>query len=84
MALDELAGLKNLGPKSATMMQAAGIHTAEQIRSLGSVGTYLLVQQKHGPTSLNFLWALEGFIRDIDWRELSQTDKAELQKELDA
>jgi hypothetical protein len=32
--------------------------------------------------SLNLLWGLEAAIRDIDWRDLTETDKDELKKKL--
>lgn len=54
-----LGELQNLGPKSQAMLAAAGIHSLEQLRKLGSVHAYLLVKATGANASLNLLWALE-------------------------
>lgn len=75
--------LRNLGPKSQSWLAAVGIETIAQLRSAGAVAAYLLVRQAGFPATLNLLWALEGALRDIDWRTLSEVDKSRLQEELE-
>ena len=83
MSSSEIANLKNLGPKSAEMLEQAGIHTTNQIRKLGSIGTFLFVKQTDPKVSLNLLWALEGYLKDKDWRDLSDIEKSDLLSELE-
>jgi DNA transformation protein len=53
-----ISDLPNLGPKSQSMMEAAGIKTVEQLRKLGSVRAYAKVKATGVSASLNLLWAL--------------------------
>lgn len=45
--------------------------------------TYKILKERYPrKVSLNLLWGLEAAIRDVDWRELTATDKEELKKKL--
>ena len=45
--------------------------------------TYKLLKERYpNRVSLNLLWGLEAAIRDVDWRELTGTDKEELKQKL--
>ena len=72
--------LRNLGPTSAAWLAEVGIHTLEDLRAVGSVAAYRAVRAHRGETSLNLLWALEGALLDLDWRELPPGLKAELRR----
>jgi hypothetical protein len=53
------------------------------LRNAGSITTYRMLKEKYPrKVSLNLLWGLEAAIRDMDWRELTETDKEELKKQL--
>lgn len=80
--MSELEPLRNLGVKSAQMLTRAGIHSADQIRQAGSVPCFLCVKQQRPHVSLNLLWALEGFLLDMDWRDLPSERKQELRQQL--
>ena len=82
MSSDVFASLRNLGPKSSKMLQAAGITTPQQIEKLGSVPTYLRVKNVLPNTGLNLLWALEANLLGIDWRELTDLQKSHLKNQL--
>jgi DNA transformation protein len=45
---------------------------------VGSVEAYQRVVQAGGHASLNLLWALEGALLDLDWRQLPEDRKEEL------
>lgn len=54
------------------------------LRAVGPVVAFLSVKQRHADASLNLLWAIYGAIHDVDWRDVSETAKAELRNELRA
>ncbi|MAI89208.1 TfoX/Sxy family DNA transformation protein [Ponticaulis sp.] len=75
--------MRNLGPKSAWIMQEAGIPDEAALRKLGAVSAYRQLRfQFPRYASLNLLWALEAALRDIDWRALTPEDKAALKSQL--
>jgi DNA transformation protein and related proteins len=75
--------LRNLGPKSRQWLAEIGIYTIRDLRNAGSIATYKILKEIYPETvSLNLLWGLEAAIRDVDWRELTETDKEELRKKL--
>ena len=76
----EIAGQRNLGPKSEGWLNAVGIYTADDLAQMGSVMVYKLVEQHGLAPTLNLLYALEASIRGIDWRDLPQDVKEELQE----
>lgn len=80
---DPLARLPNLGPRSSRMLARAGIHTLGQLQDLGSVAAYLRVRQIDGKASLNLLWALEGALAGMSWREVARARRTSLLLALD-
>ena len=77
------SGMKNIGPVSRKWLAEVGIYTVEELRTAGSIPTYLMLKEMYPESvSLNLLWGLEAAIRDIDWRDLTETDKDELKKKL--
>jgi DNA transformation protein len=73
-----LRELRNLGPASERMLEMAGITTPEKLDELGSVEAYRRVVEAGAHPSLNLLWALEGALLGLDWRELPERRKQEL------
>lgn len=78
MAIQELAALPNLGPKSAQALAQAGICSLADIRRLGAVPTYLQVKQHQPKTSLNLLWALEGALSGLPWQVVAREHRTSL------
>lgn len=77
-------GLPGLGPASRAMLAEAGIHTVDQLRTLGAVKAYAwTAAAAPGKASLNLLWALEGALSGRDWREVARTDRTRLVLELE-
>ncbi len=70
--------LKGLGPKSAEMLRAAGVHTLEQLTRMGSVAAFCKVQHAGCKPSLNFLWGLESAITGVDWRVIARDHRTSL------
>ncbi len=73
-----------LGPVSLAMLAAAGIHTWEQLQTLGAARAYRHVRQVSPKASLNLLWALEGALSGRSWREVARTDRLSLLLQLDS
>ncbi|WP_222909262.1 TfoX/Sxy family protein [Pseudomonas sp. DNDY-54] len=80
---DELLTLRNLGKTSAQWLHASGIHTAEDLRRLGAVSAYQAVKSRGFSASRVLLYAIEGALRDINWKELPDALKRELNQHLD-
>ena len=75
--------MKNIGAVSRRWLAEVGIYTVEELRTVGSIPTYLMLKEMYPErVSLNLLWGLEAAIRDIDWRDLTEKDKDELKKKL--
>jgi len=78
LAHEPMADLRNLGPKSQSMLAQAGIHTPEQLQQLGSVMAYAKTKAVCKQASLNLLWALEGALSGRPWQEVAEQDRASL------
>ncbi|WP_443191775.1 TfoX/Sxy family protein [Pseudomonas indica] len=81
---DELQHLKNLGKTSAQWLHAVGIHSASDLRRLGSVGAYRAVRARGFRASKVLLYAIEGALLDMHWNDLPPAHKAALIGQLDA
>lgn len=78
-----LRDLRNLGPASERGLKQAGIETPRQLDRLGAAEAYRRVRAQGGDASRNLLWALEGALLDLDWRDLPEERKQALQREVD-
>ncbi|MEL6109822.1 MAG: TfoX/Sxy family DNA transformation protein [Planctomycetota bacterium] len=74
--------LRNLGPKSVELLQAAGIETIEQLEDLGPVVAYAAVRTIAPQATLNLLWALAAGLQGRDWRSLVASEKESIVEEL--
>ena len=76
--VSELSSLRNLGGRSEKWLNAVGIFTRADLEKLGSVEIFRLLKQQGYPVSLNLVWAIEGALADMDWRELPSEMKREI------
>jgi DNA transformation protein and related proteins len=80
---DPLARMRNLGPISAARLRAAGIDSPEELRRTGAVEAYMMLKAAHPfEISVVFLYALHGAVTDTDWRQLSESTRARLRREV--
>ncbi len=79
-----LEGLRNLGPRSRAMLEAAGIRSAGQLRELGAVRGWLRVKRMDARASLNLLWALEGALTGLAWQTVAREHRLSLLLALEA
>ena len=75
--------LMNIGPEMAVKLVNAGINSSEKLRKLGSKKAFLKLHEKGqlcGKYNAAYLYALEGAIRDCDWRAIPEKLKKEFKK----
>ena len=78
-----VAGLRNLGPKSALLLAQADVRTIAELRLLGAVKAYRRAKVlAPRSVSLNLLWAITAGLEDRDWRQLTAEEKASLLAEI--
>ena len=74
--------MKNLGPKSSEWLASVGVHSLEDVATLGVVETYKRVKAAYPEkVTLNMLWGLQAALLDIPWNELPPDIKEQLRKE---
>jgi DNA transformation protein len=77
----DLAGLPNIGPKTAERLRAVGISTPLDLRRVGAVEAFDQVEEAFPQaTTLVLLFALEGALRGVTWTALPEDVKADLRK----
>lgn len=81
MNAQELARqLRNIGPVTAQQLVNAGINTPAKLKKLGAKKTFMRIHESGGYCCLfnaSYLYALEGAIRDCDWRLIPYEKKIE-------
>lgn len=77
-AISEFENKTNLGPKSAAILTAAGIHSMEHLTMLGSVAAFAMAKRTGARVSLNLLWAIEGAITGESWQTIAREHRASL------
>ncbi|MES2935281.1 MAG: TfoX/Sxy family protein [Pseudomonadota bacterium] len=75
--------LRNLGPKSWQMLEAAGIDSVEQLFRMGSIAAYADVKKAGCKPGLNLLWAIEGALTERDWKDIAKNERVSLLMQLD-
>jgi DNA transformation protein and related proteins len=67
--------LRNLGPRSETMLADIGIYDADALRRRGGLAAFLALRRAGVTRSLNALWALIGALdpwpEGSDWRDVA-------------
>ena len=70
--------LKNIGEKTAQWIHDAGIHSVEELSELGAVEAWTRIKAVHPELTLVGLYALQGALLELHWKELPPEMKAEL------
>ena len=73
-----LVELRNLGPTSVEWLKAIGVRNRRGLEQLGSIDAYRLLKNQGYNASLNLVYAIEGALRDCDWKRLPLKLKAAL------
>jgi DNA transformation protein and related proteins len=76
--------VKNLGPKSNEWLASVGVHTLDDVVSLGVVETYRRVKEAYPrKVSLNLLYGLKAALLDLPWYQLPPDIKQELKQQVE-
>jgi len=76
--------VKNIGPKSKQWLASVGVHTLDDVVSLGVLETYKKVKAAYPEkVSLNLLYALQAALLDLPWNELPPDIKEELKQQVE-
>jgi DNA transformation protein len=71
--------LRNLGPRSETLLERIGVRSVEALRRRGAVEAYLALRRVGATRSLNMLWAMAGALdpwpEGRDWRDVAAGDQ---------
>lgn len=78
-----LTDLKNIGEKIARRLEEAGIHSEEDLRSMGAVAAHARIRRLYPGETLPvcyYLYAFEGALTDRHWNDIGEERKRELRK----
>ncbi len=78
-----LLDLPNLGETSRARLEEVGIRNRRQLERVGPAGAYqrlVAVAGRRLPVCY-YLYALDAALRGVDWRSLSDREKAELRRQ---
>ena len=75
---DDLLALKNLGIASVNILRAIGINNYDDLKKMGSVKAYRRIKQRGINVSKVMLYALEGALLDVHWKDIDPEHKARL------
>lgn len=78
-----LKGLANLGSTTIRRLEEIGIRDRESLSRIGPGSAYkrLCVEAGARLPACYYLYALEGALRNINWRAISDEDKTRLRRE---
>lgn len=78
--MSELVELPNIGKEVASRLKEVGIHTAEELKAVGSEQAYLRLRAVDPGACYCMLCGLEGAIQGIRWHHLNPERKQELKQ----
>lgn len=78
--MTHLTVLPNIGIELAKRLEIAGIHNAEQLKSLGTETVFIRLKTVFPSACHNQLYAIEGAIQGIRWHGIDKVRKIELQE----
>lgn len=76
--MSDLKDMPNIGRTLADRMQAAGITTSDDLKTIGSKEAFIKVLSVFPEACINQLYAMEGAIQNIRWHHLPDESKANL------
>jgi DNA transformation protein len=80
-----LTALRNIGPKIASRLQAAGIRSEADLRAVGPVEAHRRIRAMHPDETLPvcyYLYAFEGALTDAHWDAIGKRRKRELKEQV--
>jgi DNA transformation protein and related proteins len=78
VAESDLLQLKNLGLASVNILRAIGVSSYEDLKNIGSVEAYKRIKERGINVSKVMLYALEGALLNVHWKDIDPEHKARL------
>ncbi len=76
----ELTSMRNIGKEIAKKLGAVGIHTAEELKRLGSREAFFRLKTRFPNVCLVHLYTLQGAVDDVEYNQLPEETKRELKE----
>lgn len=76
--------IRYLGPKSKRELNAIGIKTVGDLKSIGVIDAYLMVKARGWTVNINFVWAMYAGLLGVDFDKIPAEFKEAVRKELAA
>lgn len=80
---EPVTAIRNVGPKSVRNFARAGLHTAEQVRSIGADESYARLIATGTRPHFIMYYALVMGLQGRPWNDLGPAEKAELRARFD-
>lgn len=80
----DLQQLKNLGAATVNILRAIGITSPADLHRVGAVEAYRRIKARGIKVSRAMLYALEGALQDVPWKQLDPSIKERLVQEAEA
>ncbi len=80
----ELKELPNIGPELARLLDEAGVHDAEELRTLGTQEVFLRLKARDPDACFHKLTAIEGAVQGVRKSQLAPERKAQLRAFFDS
>lgn len=78
--MEQLSKLPNIGKEVERQLNAAGIFTYDELKSVGAENAWLMIQQNDPTACIHRLLSLEGAIEGVKKTMLSQEKRAQLKE----
>jgi DNA transformation protein len=79
-----IVGVYNIGKVLELKLEAAGIHSLEELKALGTEEVFLRLLANNKNTSRSVLFSIEGAIQGVRWHNLNEDRKEELRDFFDS
>lgn len=81
--MTDISKARNLGPVTQDILKQLKINSLEELKKRDPVDVYMEMQVKGYFVTRNMLWGLYGAIEDIDWREIPDKVRVEMEAKVE-
>lgn len=78
----EISKLKNLGSVTEEWLNSIDVYTRGELEQLGPIVTYHMLKAKGYMVTNMLLYALQGALMDLHWKDVPENIKEQLVKEI--
>lgn len=81
--MTDIAKTRNLGPVTRDILKQIEIESFEDLKEEDPVDVYMKMKVNGFDVTRNMLWGLYGAINDVDWRDIPDKKKVELEAKVE-